>query len=98
MAANEGDAVTEPPRLMSGATAAAYCGVMPATWSKWVASGVMPKPVEFTRRWDRKAIDLALDKSSGIATPSVASQGDEFATWKASRETRKSATGIGVGK
>lgn len=47
------------PRLMSGSEAAAYCGVTPATWSKWVAGGVVPKPV-IGRRWDRKAIDLAI--------------------------------------
>jgi hypothetical protein len=53
------------PRLMSGKDAAAYCGVTPVTFSKWVAAGVMPKAV-IGRRWDRKAIDLALDKASGI--------------------------------
>jgi hypothetical protein len=47
------------PCLMSRSEAAAYCGVTPATWSKWVSDGSMPKPV-IGRRWDRKAIDLAL--------------------------------------
>ncbi|AUC97086.1 hypothetical protein CWS35_24695 [Bradyrhizobium sp. SK17] len=55
-------------RLISGADAAAYCGVTPATFSKWVAAGVIPPPIPGTRRWDRKAIDQALDRASGIPT------------------------------
>jgi hypothetical protein len=62
---------------MSGTDAAAYCGVTPATWSKWVASGTVPAPVLGTRRWDRKAIDLALDKASGIVAPSIVPDGNE---------------------
>ena len=54
---------------MSGAEAAAYCSVTPATWSKWVAIGIVPGPLPGTRRWDRRAIDLALDKASGIVAP-----------------------------
>jgi DNA-binding NarL/FixJ family response regulator len=41
-AAQEADVpgmTTLAPRLMSGSEAAAYCGVTPATWSKWVADG-----------------------------------------------------------
>lgn len=58
------------PRLMSGTDAAAYCGVTLNTWSKWVAAGSMPKPV-IGRRWDRKAIDIMLDRLSGIEAPTV---------------------------
>lgn len=82
------------PRLISGADAAAYCGVTPATWSKWVADGIMPKPIAGTRRWDRKAIDLALDKASGIVAPSQVQEQDvdaAFAKWEAENEARKAA-------
>ncbi|WP_208024768.1 helix-turn-helix transcriptional regulator [Bradyrhizobium sp. 1(2017)] len=72
------------PRLMSGSEAAGYCGVTPATWSKWVAHGSMPRPV-IGRRWDRKAIDLALDKLSGIEVAS-APKGDPYLAWKAQEE------------
>lgn len=54
------------PRLMSGTDIANYCGITLATLSKWVAAGRLPGPLPGTRRWDRKAIDLALDKLSGI--------------------------------
>jgi predicted DNA-binding transcriptional regulator AlpA len=76
---------TPAPRLMSGSEAAAYCGVTPATWSKWVSDGSMPKPV-IGRRWDRKAIDLALDKASGIVAPSVVPEDDECPLEKWMRE------------
>ena len=46
------------PRLMTGAEAAAYLGLTPASFSKWVADSRAPKPLPGTRRWDRKAIDL----------------------------------------
>jgi predicted DNA-binding transcriptional regulator AlpA len=81
------------PRLMSGADAAAYCGVTPATFSKWVADGRAPKPVPGTRRWDRKAIDLALDKASGIVVPTIARDDGEMALaeWVTQNEARKAA-------
>ncbi|WP_434888880.1 helix-turn-helix transcriptional regulator [Bradyrhizobium sp. HKCCYLS2038] len=71
---------TPEPRLMSGRQAAAYCGVTLATWSKWVADGAMPKPV-IGRRWDRKAIDLALDKASGIQVQQVAEDECPLEKW-----------------
>lgn len=83
------------PRLMSGSEAAAYCGVTPATWSKWVADGSMPKPV-IGRRWDRKAIDLALDKASGIVAPSIAPDSQEAEDdWERKYEARKASAGTG---
>lgn len=74
------------PRLLSGTDAAAYCGVSLNTWSKWVAAGTMPPPVAGTRRWDRKAIDLALDKLSGIETPDPLSSEEECPLEKWMRE------------
>jgi excisionase family DNA binding protein len=68
--------VTEP-RLMTGAEAAAYLGITSATFAKWVANGRAPKPLPGTRRWDRKAIDLALDKVSGIPPARVSKEDQE---------------------
>jgi hypothetical protein len=86
------------PRLMSGKDAAAYCSVTPETFSKWVASGVMPKAV-IGRRWDKKAIDLALDKLSGITAATTRqdeNEAEELA-WLASYQARKDFTGSGDG-
>lgn len=57
------------PRLMTGREAAAYCRVTATTWAKWVALRIVPAPIPGTRRWDRRALDLALDKLSGIEAP-----------------------------
>jgi hypothetical protein len=55
------------------------------------SNGRAPKPLPGTRRWDRKAIDLALDKVSGIAPPSADSEADEYTTWKQGYAARKAA-------
>jgi hypothetical protein len=80
--------VTEP-RLMSGADAAAYCGVTPATFTKWVAAGTVPPPLPGTRRWDRKAIDASLDRFSGIAPAAKQEDADEYTEWKKTYDARK---------
>ena len=48
---------------------------------EWVKRGVVPGPIPGTQRWDRKAIDLALDRASGIGIGIVKSSG--FDGWKA---------------
>lgn len=80
------------PRLTSGPDAAAYLGLTTAAFNKWVAQGRIPKPLPGTRRWDRKAIDLALDRISGIATPSIAPETDDpYLEWKRNDEAREAA-------
>jgi predicted DNA-binding transcriptional regulator AlpA len=78
--------MTTQPRLLSGPDAAAYLGLTPAAIHKWVAEGRIPKPLHGTRRWDRKAIDLALDNASAIPSPSIASADDECPLEKWMRE------------
>jgi hypothetical protein len=78
--------MTVQPRLMTGAEAAAYLGLTPASFSKWVAEGRAPKPLPGTRRWDRKAIDLAIDKASGIVVPPVVPDEEECPLEKWRRE------------
>jgi predicted DNA-binding transcriptional regulator AlpA len=57
------------PRCLSRKEAAAYCGCASlAAFDDWVRRGLLPKPIRTTKRWDRKAIDLALDKASGLVT------------------------------
>jgi hypothetical protein len=81
---------------MSGPDAAAYLGLTGAAFSKWVSEGRIPKPLPGTRRWDRKAIDLALDKASQIASPSVVPEPeDPFLEWKRNDEAREDAARTG---
>ena len=82
------------PRLMTGPEAAAYLGISPATFAKWTAAGTLPKPIPNTRRWDRKAIDLALDNASGIVAPSVVTDQAED-EWERKYEARETASGTG---
>lgn len=73
------------PRLMTKAQAAAYCELCPEQFSNWIKAGRIPGPIPDTHRWDRHAIDLALDKLSGIASESEPSA---FDAWKAGRNAR----------
>ena len=55
------------PRGITREEAATYCGCgSMATFSNWVRRGIIPGPVPGTKRWDRKAIDAALDRASGL--------------------------------
>lgn len=74
--------MTEPPRLMSGTDTAAYCGITLATLATWVAAGQLPKPLPGTRRWDRKAVDAALDWASGIAPPALSEGEAALEKWR----------------
>ncbi len=67
-------------RLLTKAQAAAYCGVTPDTFDDYRSRGIVPDPILGTNRWDRKLIDLWLDKASGIA-----SQTNSLDEWRARR-------------
>lgn len=54
------------PRLMTRAEAAAYCSMSPSRFSQLVKAGTMPAAIPGTTRYDRIAIDRALDKLSGL--------------------------------
>lgn len=74
------------PRVLSRTEAAAYCGCSLGSFSDWIRRGIIPGPIPGTHRWDRKAIDAALDRASGL----TASIGDPFDEWKARRDARTS--------
>jgi predicted DNA-binding transcriptional regulator AlpA len=79
---------------MTGPEVAAYLGIASATFAKWVANGRAPKPLPGTRRWDRKAIDLALDKISGISSAPVSREDrgeEELQEWIREDEARQAA-------
>lgn len=54
------------PRLMTKAQAADYCAVTPSRFYQLVKLGTLPGPVPGTTRYDRVAIDRALDKHAGL--------------------------------
>lgn len=58
-------------RGLSKQEAAEYCGcATPAAFDSWRAKGIVPGPIPGTTRWDRKALDAALDRASGLVTKS----------------------------
>jgi hypothetical protein len=75
------------PRLLTHAEAAAYCRLSPVGFNNWIAAGRLPPAIPGTHRWDRTAIDIALDKISGIQPTTEPSAYDQ---WKAKRHANAS--------
>jgi hypothetical protein len=78
-----------PPRLVSKTEAARYCGVTSATFAKWVLAGILPPSLAVTGKYDMRALDIALDKLSGIE--SVEQPEDSFEIWKRGRDAKTSS-------
>lgn len=56
-----------PPRGLTREQAAEYVGCETVVaFSDWVRRGLVPGPMKGTHRWDRKALDAALDHLSGL--------------------------------
>ena len=70
------------PRLMSRQQAAAYCSVSLETFDDYRRRAIVPDPIIGTSRWDRKLIDIWLDKASGITSVTATS----LDTWRANRD------------
>lgn len=60
------------PRLMTEGQAAEAIGLELATFRHLVACGRLPKPLPELGLYDMKAIDVALDRLSGIGAPANA--------------------------
>jgi len=60
------------PRLLDLELAAAYVGLSAAAFLLGVEKGMYPKALKDGRRqhWDRKALDAAIDRRSGLAPSS----------------------------
>ena len=74
------------PRLLSRQEAAAYCGVSLSTFHGWVKAGNLPAPLFGSKRWDKKAIDAALDRASGLEQ-GVANE-DPYEKWKRAKSAQ----------
>lgn len=69
------------PRCLTREQAAEYCGVSPSGFSAWQRQGLVPGPIPGTNRWDRKALDAALDKASGLREAGGSTVNDEVEEW-----------------
>ena len=80
-----------PPRGLSKTDAAAYCGCDSiSAFDDWIRRGIVPGPIPGTHKWDRKAIDRALDKLSGISPQSDTTVALD--DWMAKRANRARAS------
>jgi hypothetical protein len=80
----------EMPRCLTVEGAAAYAGCRTiSAFRDWVRRGIMPGPLPGTHRYDRKAIDAALDRLSGLSATMV--EVSEYEAWK----QRRANTGQG---
>ena len=66
------------PRLMTKAEAAAYCGFTPSRFHQLVKTRLFPAAIPGTTRWDRHAIDAALDRISGLKSDTAQSALDRW--------------------
>ena len=75
------------PRGLSKEQAIQYVGAgSVSSFDDWVRRGIVPGPIPGTHRWDRHAIDRALDARSGL-TPDE--QDNPFLAWKATEDARR---------
>lgn len=77
-----------PPRLLTRSEAAAYCRMTPSRFSQLVKAGTLPASIAGTTRYDRMAIDRALDKLSGLTTDVELSP---LQKWKQARDGSRAA-------
>jgi hypothetical protein len=85
-------------RGMKRADAAKYCGIAPATFSRWIAVGIMPHSIPGTRVWDRVALDRALDRVSAVSI-TASREKNEVESWfeKEEAQNARSSEGRGIG-
>ena len=67
-------------RLITKQCAAAHVGVSTLVFDRMVTQGVLPGPMPGSRKWDRKALDVHLDRASGLADPD-----DTYDAWRKNR-------------
>jgi hypothetical protein len=73
------------PRGLPKEQAAAYAGCETlSAFNNWIRRGIMPGPIPGTHRWDRKAIDAALDRLSGLQS-TIKPRLSPYDEWKASQ-------------
>ncbi|MGA6963343.1 MAG: hypothetical protein WBZ51_06915, partial [Xanthobacteraceae bacterium] len=75
------------PRGIKRADAAKYCGISPATFSRWISVGIMPRSIPGTRVWDRVALDRALDKVSAVSI-TASREKNEVENWFEKEESQ----------
>jgi predicted DNA-binding transcriptional regulator AlpA len=77
------------PRILSKADAAAYCGLTEAGFDGWIRTGKLPPAMPGTRRWDKVAVDQAIDRLSGVSRDVLVDPAEQAEReWRARRAAR----------
>lgn len=72
------------PRLLTRTQAALYCALSPRSFAAWVKCGRLPGPIKGTARWDRQAIDAAIDATMLAAEKRTGGESSNpYENWKA---------------
>ena len=80
------------PRCLTKEEAAEYCGCRTiATFDQWRAKGIIPPAIPRTNNWDRKAIDLYLDRASKIVPVSGEAELSPYDRWRAEDARKEEA-------
>ncbi|MDA9538511.1 hypothetical protein ACM41_20545 [Bradyrhizobium sp. CCBAU 21362] len=78
-------------RCLTKDEAATYCGCNTlAAFDSWLQKGIVPKAIPGTNRWDRKALDAALDRASGLVAD-FAAELTPYQRWKAENARKTQA-------
>ena len=78
-------------RCLTKQEAAEYCGCNSlAAFDRWRIKGIVPGPIPGTSRWDRKALDTALDRASGLVQDSSLEL-SPYQRWKAENASKTKA-------
>lgn len=78
------------PRCLTREQAAEYCGLTPEGFSAWQRQGIVPGPIPGTKRWDRKALDAALDRASGLRHAEAEPE-NPWEAWRRGKDAAKAA-------
>jgi len=73
------------PRLLRRAQVLELLNVRSSTLARWIERGIIPPPIDGTARWDRLAIERALDRAGQVAEPSPPSLAERASRWEKSR-------------
>ena len=70
------------PRLLRRAQVLELLQVSSSTLARWIERGIVPPPVDGTARWDRLAIERALDRVCQVAEPSPPTLTERATRWR----------------
>jgi hypothetical protein len=69
------------PRLLSREQLLKLLNISSSTFARWRAAGLLPDPLPGTKRWDRLAIERALDRAGSAAERRAPTLAERAGQW-----------------